>query len=517
MMNAIKKFFKENYKLMIVTFLIGILVHGFALTNELLTYDEINNLFGKGTSFQSGRWGLELVSFLFPNVSMPWYNGLFSIAILSISFCLVIYIFEVKNKYFKLLICSILMSFPAISNTFVFMYAIPAYSISILLAIISVVLLRSKKIVLNILAIITIVLSLSIYQAYICITLIMLIMLLMKDCIDEKKSINDIICSIAKYIILIVVSLGLYLVITKAINHILNISFYDYKGLNTMGQFTIKDIIKGITNSYNNIYELFPKYSLGETFGLNLCSKFFIIASLLFSVCLTFTKVISLIKQKNIANATLLLVLLIIQPIAVNFIVVINPKIGYLYSIMIYQYVFLIIESIVLYEWFSGKNNKLKIILYGSFVLLIFQFITISNKAYFHSYLAYENVYSFTSGLVDRIVETDGFDKDVSVAFLGNYNGELNTDYYAYFKEVTYMGSSMSDADRINPWLRYQFIKYFIGIDFKCIGEWEGMDEQESIKINEIKHNPEYKKMNNYPYSNSIKKINDTLVVKFSD
>ena len=507
MKDKIIEFFKKNYKFILTIFLIGLLVHGFALTNELITYDEINNLFGKGTSFESGRWGLELVSFIFPDVSMPWYNGLVSIAILSISFCLIMYIFEIKNKYSKLLICSVLMSFPAISNTFVFMYAIPAYSISIFLSILSVAFLKSKNRIFNFLSILTIVLSLSIYQAYVCITLIMLILLLMKDCFNEKKNIKNVMYDIMKYIVFIIISLLLYLIITKTINHVLNIKFYDYKGLNTMGHFTIKDIINGILQSYINIYKLFPKYSLGETFGFNLCTKIFIIISLLFSLCLTIKGVIRLIQQNEKLKAILLLVLFIIQPIAVNFIVVINPKIGVLYSIMIYQYVFLIIESIILYDWFYNKKGYLRKILYGSFIVLIFQFVTISNEAYFNSYLTYENIYSFSSGLVDRMVQTEGFNKDVPVAFIGSYNGELNTNYYDYFNCIVYMGSSAENSDRMIPWLRYQFIKYYIGIDFK---------RAEDKEIDKIKRLSEFEQMNVYPYYNSIKIIDDVLVVKFS-
>jgi len=36
MWDGIKKFFKENYKLIIATFLIGLLAHGFAITNKLI-------------------------------------------------------------------------------------------------------------------------------------------------------------------------------------------------------------------------------------------------------------------------------------------------------------------------------------------------------------------------------------------------------------------------------------------------------------------------------------------------
>jgi len=523
MRKEIKRFFKENYKLIIATFLIGMLAHGFAVTNKLIAYDEMNHIFDKGVSLPSARWGLELVSFIFPNVSMPWYNGVFAIAILSISFALVIDILEIKNKKFKILICGVLITFPAIANTFAFMYAVTAYSISIFLSILSVALLRSKKTIFNVLAIITIILSLSIYQAYICITMVMLIMLVMKDCIKAKINIKDIMKNILKYAIYVIISLAAYLIITKIINYTLNVTYSHYKGLDSMGVFTIKDIINGIIISYKNIYDLFPEWGLGGTFGFNTFVKIFVFISFLLVVCLTIVKTIQLIRKKEISKAILLLVLLIIQPIAINFIIVINPRIDDVYSVMIYQYVFLIIEPLILYEWFEFK--KIKNILYAIFIIVIFQFVTISNEFHFSLYLGYETTYSFTSGLVNRIFEIEGYNKTIPVAFIGRYNGELNTEYYDYFKEVSLMGASYKHDETIYPDMRYKFIKYFMGIDFKNIYFDDTSDDLEYVnaskktrdKITNIKETSEYKEMNVYPYKNSIRKINGIVVVKFSE
>ena len=154
---------------------------------------------------------------------------------------------------------------------------------------------------------------------------------------------------------------------------------------------------------------------------------------------------------------------------------------------MIYQYVFIIIEPIILYEFFDNKNKILKNTLYILFTIIIFRFATIANIAYFHSYLAYENIYSFTSSLTNRILETEGFTKDTTVVFVGEYNGELNTNYYDYFKEPAGMGSSAENGERINPFMRYEFIKYFIGIDLNVIFEGEEVDN--------IKELSEFKEM----------------------
>lgn len=513
MWDKIKKFFKENYKLMLVTFLIGIFAHGFTITNKLISHDEIFYSFGKGTSFSSGRWGLELISFIFPNISMPWYNGVLTLAILSISFCLTLDILNIKNKYFRVLICGVLMTFPAMASTFAFTYTITAYSISIFLSIISVAFLRSEKPIFNVFGIITIILSVGIYQAYICITMIMLIMLLIMDCKDENKNAKKIIYNCIKYIVFIAVALILYLVITKGINHMLNIRFSKYRGFDSMGIFTIKEVIDGILSSYHNILKLFSNSVISDTFGTSEYMKNLTLITIVFSIILILVRFVDLIKKKNIAKAILMLILFLLQPIALDFIAVVNPKIGILYSVMIYQYAFVIIEPIVLCEYFNIKSKKIKKVIYMLFIIIIFQFATVANEFHFRLCLGYENIYSFYDGLIDRIEKMDGYDKSMPVLFIGNYSGELNTNYHDYFNEIVRIGGSFENYT-LEPEDGYRFLKYFIGVNLKYNIKYEHVKKED---INDIMQLNEYKEMNVYPYNNSIKEINGIIVVKFSD
>ena len=88
---------KEFKKAFIYICLIGIFTHMYILTNKLLNFDEILNLFSKGATLELGRWGLELTKYIFPNYSMPVFNGMLSIFLISLSD--------------KTLICSIFFNF----------------------------------------------------------------------------------------------------------------------------------------------------------------------------------------------------------------------------------------------------------------------------------------------------------------------------------------------------------------------------------------------------------------------
>ena len=180
---------------------------------------------------------------------------------------------------------------------------------------------------------------------------------------------------------------------------------------------------------------------------------------------------------------------------------------------MIYQYVFVIIEPIVLCEYFNIKSKKIKKVIYMLFIIIIFQFATVANEFHFRLCLGYENIYSFYDGLIDRIEKMDGYDKSMPVLFIGNYSGELNTNYHDYFNEIVRIGGSFENYT-LEPEDGYRFLKYFIGVNLKYNIKYEHVKKED---INDIMQLNEYKEMNVYPYNNSIKEINGIIVVKFSD
>ena len=79
---------------LISTIVLGLLAHGFAFTNKYINHDEIYNLFGKGATIDSGRWGLGIMDSIFPNYSMPWIYGILTVVLIAVSACVMIHVFS---------------------------------------------------------------------------------------------------------------------------------------------------------------------------------------------------------------------------------------------------------------------------------------------------------------------------------------------------------------------------------------------------------------------------------------
>ena len=54
--------------------ILGLLAYMFTFTNKLVNHDEVNALFFKGATVDSGRWGLSILDHFFPNYSMSWHQ-----------------------------------------------------------------------------------------------------------------------------------------------------------------------------------------------------------------------------------------------------------------------------------------------------------------------------------------------------------------------------------------------------------------------------------------------------------
>ena len=116
----------------------GFMAHMYAFTNKLVNADEISALFGKGATVTSGRWGLEMTSWLLPDYSMPWIFGLVSVVLLAVSVCMIVSLFQIQSPLLCICLSGSIMAFPALVGNFSFMFTSASYAMAILAAVASV-------------------------------------------------------------------------------------------------------------------------------------------------------------------------------------------------------------------------------------------------------------------------------------------------------------------------------------------------------------------------------------------
>ena len=166
----------KKIRIMLISTLIwGILAHGMILFNKYSVYDDINNLFGVGATYTSGRWMLAVLQKITKKLfgqgvvySLPLINGLISILLIGLSSCFIIDLLKIKKPVICVGISGILVTFPVITGIFGDTFTAPYYMFSVLLTVIGVWLLSKKKCAITFIVSVLIMASaIGIYQAFI--------------------------------------------------------------------------------------------------------------------------------------------------------------------------------------------------------------------------------------------------------------------------------------------------------------------------------------------------------------
>ncbi len=490
------RIFFENKIVIIFSFIIGFISYGYAFANKLVNWDDLCNLFSKGATIVGGRWGLELTQYLFLNYSTPWLNGIISLFFLSLSVCFIIDTFHISKLPFKLLLSGLFIVFPSQIGTFAYMFTCVPYSLALFFSVLSVYFGSKSNFKYAVFSVISLIVSLSIYQAYIAVTASLFVVIVILELINENKSVKDIILKGINLVIILIISMAIYYGITQIVLIITDTTFSNYTESMLNNNTGLIHKIKSIFEDYISIF-LWRRQGIVST-------KFSRICHLILLFILGYMVVIKTIKTKSIIKSILILICtLVFLPIAINCVKLITPDNHLLTK---YSFVTIYIFAVILLDSEDSFFKK-EFIKKVSAIILSFIVITncyIANIAYLKLHLEYENEYYKFSSIMNSVMNLPDFDKNSKIAIIGEFG---DPEYFSQFDPlrifyITGIGGAKNSDSRNN------YIKYYLGMDVNFASNQE-------IEI--IAKSDEFKDMNEYPYYGHIKEINDIIVVKISD
>ena len=197
---------------------------------------------------------------------MPWFNGIIMLVMIAISACLIAKVLEIKSKVKQCLIGAIMITYSSVTCTLAYTFTASAYGIAILLSVLCVYFAIKKGKKQNIiLSIICLILSLSIYQAYVSLTATLFIMILIKDCLNKEENLKNIVLKGLKFLAILIFSLLIYLACVLIINSVIGKNLSNYQGANEITNISLAGILNGIINSYMTL----PRLILRNFYGLS--------------------------------------------------------------------------------------------------------------------------------------------------------------------------------------------------------------------------------------------------------
>lgn len=492
---------KKNQVPLLASLISGFMAYGFFFTNKLVNHDEVNLMFSKGGSVELGRWGLNILEFIFPNVSMPWIYGIITIFLMSIAACMIVNIFQIRNKLLQILLPGCIIVFPALIGTFSYMFTVSSYAVAFLLAVLAVQLIQNPTKVTILPALVCMVFSLGIYQAYISVASSLLVLI----CIQHLLRGTDVSRVLRKgitYLIFLGASLCSYYAVTKISMFIFQNSFSSYAS-NSIA-FNLADVPSNILLAYKSFFRFFQEgyWGLIPT-GFSRTMHWVLFVSAV--VLLVWN---SVQNRLNVSQSLLIVILTGILPLSINCMYLFTTE-GSIHTLVLYGFVAVYVFIAILVDICiaAQKGNTSPLwhlsldIVTLSMAMILISNTYLANASALNLHLRYENAYAFYTSLAADIKMMPEFNENTKLAVIGNPPDP------AFYWEHLGAPNRVTGIYGFVPhsYSKHKFLEYYINFPIPFASDEE---------IEAIVSSPEYKEMPTYPYYGSMQYWGDILVVK---
>lgn len=496
-------FSKDEKRILLITFLLGMLVHFELYSNELLFTDgywHYGSFLSKGWEVSLGRYGLPFIDIFRGTLVSSILSSTLAIITMSITGILLVKLLNIKKTYIKLLITILLVVTPTFSLTLMYPYTADSYSSAMFLSVLSVYIFRQKQTFKNVLlSIICLVISLSLYQAYVCVAISLFFITFILDLITNnnlsfkqtsKQLLANIIVILASFVIYYI---GLYIILI-----ILNLNITEYSGGNKILSLeTILNIIPSIKNCYITFYEFYFKDSI--LYNTEFWHRHILNAIMLSLILINFIIIVYQHKTYKDKYKILIIVsLLALSPIFLCIIQLIaqQRKMGLLMATSLFLPFILLLKQVDLLK-ITKLGNLLSTFSIISTIILIWSFILSDNATYLVTKMYSNQMYSMGIQIMNKVNSNEEYENKPLI-IIGNM--KFNIDNPTLIKMVNL---STTRADQS---IYASYYKNNINVQ-------RDLYYSEEI-TNEIKNTNEFIEMSIFPNKNSIKVINDIVVVK---
>ena len=397
---------------------VGFIAHLYKMTGWLPNWDSLVFRYDTQNMIALGRWFLPIVCSPSSFYDLPWLVGLLAILLHGLGAVCICKTLNVQKKVTAALIGALIVSFPTVTSVLTYNYVADGYSFAFLLSCLAAMLITDKK-PRYIASTVCIALSAGIYQAYVTVTVMLLLCHLILEVLREDSKVKDITVKTLKLLLTGACGMLLYYIVLIVILKITGTELLEYQGFDSAVSFSGINIPGALYNIKHTFMDYFFDLSGGISvwFVLN-CAIFFLTVLLYLG---------EIIKTKpSIAKLLLLALYCILLPIGAVLLAFINSDIDY-HNLMKMGFCVFYIFFLLHYERSEYKLLKLNsakawTILAVAF-LLIFNNATIANVSYHKLEIAYEKSYGVLIRIVDRIEQTEGAQDCDRILVLGALEG----------------------------------------------------------------------------------------------
>ena len=496
------KNFYEKHKWDFLIAVISIfLVHFTKMTHYLPNWDNMYavSMHPEGMT-ALGRWLSGVATAIFTSsYDLQWVSGIVSTLFLASTMCLLIDLFDIKNKILSVIATVVLVTFPSITGAFMYIQWTASYMCALFMAVLAVYLVVKNNSKWNmVICPLLICLSLAIYQIYVLFAIACVVCYFAIELMTSENKLKDYKNKIFNFIGTIIVGFIVYYLINTIVLWCLDISVsnQDYQGVGSVAFLGIKGLYKAALKTI----EYFVKFIIGgSAFSVYSLINLLTMAGF---VALTVWALIKKCNRNIYFKLSIVALFIAVIPIT-YFYLFLSKGIKY-HSIMTIGLYFIYLSFIVLLDKYhiNLKNYLYKTAAVVLSLVCFYNFIN-TNIAYKQLEMSYERTYFEVCEVVQFIdqINENGY-KEVYV--IGEFPREEKAD--AVKANPAIIGASTANFVTSE----YHFVTFannYLGRDYKSCSQEQKDDILKDLQFEELEA---------YPSKNCVKVINEVIVVKLS-
>ena len=400
----------------------GLVAHLYKITNWLPNWDSLVFRYDSQNMIALGRWFLGAICSLSSFYDLPFLNGVIAIVFYALGAVCICRILNVQKKITAFLIGAVVVSFPTVTSVMMYNYVADGYSIAFFLSTLAALYMTKEK-PRYLLSAVLIALSSGIYQAYITVTIMLVLLKLIDEIIYYKSSFGIVLKKSVHILFSGVLGVALYFVILKVILSIFSVELIDYQGINSSASLSRIDLL----GSLYVVKETFLGCFFDLSKGINV---YFVLNAFVFLITLFYYLKYTVKNKlyKNSANIILLCFLGVMLIFGAGALAFINAGIDY-HNLMLMGYCVFYLFFLILYERGTDRTKKQTcikcwLILITAMAIIINQ-VVIANVSYHKAQIAYEKSYGVLMRIADRIEETPGAEKCDRILVIGALDNSI--------------------------------------------------------------------------------------------
>ena len=484
---------------------VGLCAHLYKITNWLPNWDSLVFRYDPQNMISMGRWFLPVVCAPSSFYDLPFITGLMAIIFHALGAVCICKMFGVKKNITAALIGATTITFPTVTSVMMYNYVADGYALAFLFSCVAAMLITKDK-PCYIGSLLLIALSAGIYQAYITVTIMLILLSLILDVLYKNTDPKELLLKCLKFLLTGVLGMALYYLVMTILLKLTGTTLLEYQGFHGAASFKGIDIAAALYTIKESFISYFIDFSSGlNVFGVINCIVFVL------AIILYLTDVIK--NKLSIAKFLMLCILVILLPVGASVLSFINSGIDY-HNLMKMGFLVFYLFFILQYEKSNFKSTSLNtvkswVILVGV-ALLVFNQIIIANVSYHKLNMAYEKSYGTLIRIADRIEQTKGAGECDSILVLGCLS---ESEAYSVKLPPDMTGTTdgyilRADDEMVGQSVLCSALNDYCGKEYRFISGEEKSDILKKIDTDSL---------NNWPAKNSISVIDNVIVIKLGD